>query len=196
MSRRPSDKAQRSTAMKHGQQGIWEQIRARQEFTITDIWGQVDMHRKSIINYVQRLRAGGFVERCEDFDVSFLYRLVRDTGVHAPRLTKDGKRVTQGQGTQNMWRSMRMIGEFTPRDLAVHSTTETTNVAERTAKAFCTELFKAGYLRVIQKAKPNSSQAIYRLIRNTGPLSPEIQSVKQIFDPNLNEVTYAFGERK
>lgn len=44
-------------------------------------------------------------------------------------------------------------------------------------------------LRVVQKASPgHGRKAIYRLIRNTGPLPPQIQRVKHVFDPNTREV--------
>lgn len=190
MSRRAVDKEKRSPAMDHGQQAIWNEIRKLNIFTITDIWYVTDMHRKSIINYVKRLEAGGYVEKRGDFEESNRYQLVKNVGHHAPRLTKDGEPVTQGGGNANMWRSMRMMKEFTPTDLALHSTTDTVTVELTTAKAYCTMLMKAGYLRVVQKAKPPKSQAIYKLVRNTGPQSPQIQRVKQVFDPNLQEVTY------
>lgn len=180
--------------MGHGQQAIWDEIRRLNIFTVTEIWGVVDMHRKSIINYVKRLEAGGFVEQREDFTTSHRYKLVRDAGVHAPRLQKDGSPVTQGEANANMWRAMRMMKQFTPLDLSTHSTTDSVSVAETTAKCYCTMLLKAGYLRVIEKANPfQARQATYRLVRNTGPFPPQVQRVKQVFDPNLNKVTYAPG---
>lgn len=190
MSRRRADQADRSSAMGHGQQAIWDTIRQLNTFTITDIWGVVDMHRKSIINYVKRLQAGEYVVQADDFKTSFQYRLISDAGAHAPRLTKEGVPVKQGSGTANMWRSMRMLTEFSPQDLALHSTTKTTEVTLNTAKSYCMMLMKAGYFRVLQKAKPPHTPAKYRLINNTGPKAPQIQRVKQVFDPNLNEVTY------
>lgn len=194
MSRRPADTARRSPAMGHGQQAIWEAIRARQTFTITDLWGVVDMHRKSIINYVHRLAKGGYVRQRDDFKKSYTYELVRDAGHHAPRLTREGEPVRQGGGNQNMWRSMRMLGQFSPTDLAAHSTTETTQVSLLTAKAYCTALSKAGYLRVVSKARPPRKQAVYRLVRNTGPLPPQVQRVKQVWDPNLEQAMPAGGQ--
>lgn len=185
MSRRPAATARRGTAMGHGQQAIWEVICDKRSCTITEIWELVDMHRKSIINYVKRLEAGGYVRKADDFETSYVYELVRDGGRHAPRLTRDGKPVTQGKGNQNMWRSMRMMGQFSPTDLAAHSTTDSTDVSLTTAKAYCTELTRAGYLRVIRKARPPKAQAVYKLVRDTGPLPPQITKVTQVFDQNL-----------
>ena len=190
MSRRQVHNQKQSKAMDHGQQAIWTEIRRLGIFTITDVWGVVDMHRKSIINYVKRLEAGGYVEQRDDFETSYRYQLVKNTGATAPRLTKEGMPVTQGGANENMWRSMRMMDFFTPNDLIAHSNTDTTTVALTTAKAYCTALTKAGYLRVVQKARPPHHQAIYKLVRNTGPRPPQVQKIKQVFDPNLNKVTY------
>ena len=176
--------------MDYGQQAVWNEIRRLHVFTVTEVWGAVDMHRGSIINYIKRPEAGGYVRKCPDFEKTWRYQLTRNAGHHAPRLTRDGEPVTQGGANENMWRSMRMMGVFTPQDLAVHSTTETTNVAVATAKAYCTMLMKAGYLRVVRKAQPPTRQAAYRLVRDTGPLHPQIQRVKQVYDQNLGEVTY------
>lgn len=193
MSRRPSATARRSRAMGHGQQAIWDMIRERESFTITEVWELVDMHRKSIINYVKRLVEGGYVRKAADFDTSFRYERVKSGSRHAPRLTRDGKPVKQGMGNRNMWRSMRMMGQFSPTDLAAHSTTEDTDVSLATAKAYCTELVRAGYLRVIQKARPPKKQAVYKLINNTGPEAPQITRVTKVYDPNLKTVMEPTG---
>ena len=62
-----------------------------------------------------------------------------------------------------------------------------------TAKEYCTMLTQAGYLKVLRKASPPKKPAVYKLVRNTGPQPPQIQRVKQVFDPNLDEVTYRAG---
>lgn len=189
MSRRPADKMQRSSSMGHGQQAIWEAIRAHPEsFTITELWGVIDMHRQSIKNYVHRLVKGGYVAQQDDFATSYAYRLVRDAGQHAPRVTPDGKDVIQGSANQNMWRAMRSLSQFSPLDIQAHANTEAIQVSLKTAKGYCAALLKAGYLRVMRKAEMGQRQAVYKLIRNTGPKAPQIQRVKQVFDPNLGQV--------
>ena len=86
-----------------------------------------------------------------------------------------------------MWRSMRMMAQFTARDLAIHSTTPSVNVSEETAKSYCKMLWRAGFLREIRVSRPGRA-SIFRLIRNTGPRPPMIQRVKRVFDPNTNTV--------
>ena len=200
MSRRSADTMKRSVAMGHGQQAVWDVIRELQDFTVTDISLRVDMHRKSIINHVKRLEMGGYVQKREDFDTAeahedrFHYVLVKDAGVHVPRLDREGKPVTQGAGNKNIWRTMRKLKEFSPLDVQVHASTEKVQVKINTVKAYCTTLERAGYLRAVVKSKSRHQHSRYRLIRDTGPNPPQIQRTKQLYDPNLNTVTYRVGD--
>lgn len=153
---------------------------------------RLGLNRKTVSDYLAALAAGGYLARLCGPEVSAnaaLYRLTRDAGHHAPRLRRDGSPVTQGAGTENMWRSMRMLPRFSALELAAHSTTETVNVSEATAQSYCSILSRTGFLRVVQKADPvRGRKAVYKLVRNTGPRPPMIQRVKQVFDPNTREV--------
>lgn len=194
MSRKPADKL--ATEIKpQGRDGVWAEVRRLNIFTVTEIAKATDIPRKTISDYIKRLEAGRYVEKHSGYDETKRFKLLRDGGVHAPSLKKDGTPSTQGGGTTNMWRSMRMMKQFTPRDLAMHSTTDTVSVSDETAKSYCSMLLKANYLRVLRKATPGKCQATYMFVRNTGPMPPQIQRVKQVFDPNLREVTYYPGAR-
>lgn len=192
MTRKPIDQLN-SEPKPQGMDGVWSEIRRLNIFTAREIQENTDIHKKTITDYVKRLTAGGYIEEHASFQETGRYVLVRDAGIHPPRIRPNGQPVTQGQGTENMWRSMRMLGQFTPRDIMVHSTTDTVSVTEATSKSYCSMLLKARYLRVVQKAVPGQRQATYKFIRNTGPLPPQIQRVKQVFDPNIREVTYYPG---
>lgn len=173
------------------QSATWAQIRAQKTFTVRSINDEVGAHRTTVFDYIRRLIAGGYVEIEKEVNGAAHFILVRDAGVHPPRLRRDGTPVQQGSGTQNIWRSMRMLKTFTPADLVIHSTTDTVEVQLATAKKYCAMLLKAGYLRVLEKAVPGGKrQARYRLIRDSGPLPPQIQSVKQVYDQNLRRVMY------
>lgn len=169
-----------------GRHEIWQAIRDIGEvFTITDLVDRTRANRKTVADYLRCLVPGGIVAEVGDDG----FTLVNDRGFHAPRLNRQGQPVTQGAGTENIWRSMRGLTEFTPRDLAAHSTTPDVSVTEWTAKSYCSMLMRTGYLRVVKKADPSKgSQAIYRLIRNSGPKPPQIQRVKRVFDPNTGKV--------
>lgn len=189
MSQKPIDQIAKSIKPQ-GQDGIWVEIRKLNVFTATQIAKATDISRKTITDYIARLEAGKIVEKHRKYEETKMFVLIRDAGVHAPRLKKDGSRVTQGDGNKNLWRSMKMLKTFTPFDLAMHSANEKVTVSEETARAYCGMLLKAQYLKVMQKAVPGKNQATYRLVNYTGPKPPKIQRVKAVFDPNLNKVVY------
>jgi hypothetical protein len=122
-------------------------------------------------------RGGGKVRR---------YDLVRDTGVDAPRLRKDGTEIPP-TSQERMWLSMKIIGSFTAADLALSVSSEECPVPESTATSFLCHLKKAGYLAA---AGNRGKEALYRLIRNTGGHPPVIQHTRVVYDPNLNRIMW------
>ncbi|MCK5295927.1 MAG: hypothetical protein KAJ75_03470, partial [Alphaproteobacteria bacterium] len=112
-------------------------------------------------------------------------RLVKDVGIKAPRVTRDGKIVTQGKGTEQMWRTMRMLKAFTADELAVMASTEEIQVKPQTAKSYLKHICKAGYITVIS-TRPKR----YRFARWTGCQPPMIQRLKTVFDPNLRQIMW------
>lgn len=195
MTRKPVDQLAREEKPQ-GQDGVWAEVRRLNIFTAAEIVANTDIPKKTITDYLKRLEAGGYIRKHDSFAQTSRFILERDAGIHAPRVRSDGSPVRQGDGSQNMWRSMRMLGQFTPRDIAVHSTTDTVTVTEATAKFYCSMLLKARYLRVMRKAVPGKHQATYKFVRNTGPLPPQIQRVKQVFDQNLGAVTWYPGSNE
>lgn len=182
---------------KDNRQDIWDALRksAGAWCRASDLAEAVKVHRKTATDYLACLKAAGLVEARKLDERGQEVRLVRDAGHHAPRLRKDGSAVTQGAGTVNMWRSMRMLGKFGYIDVALHSSTPTVTVPPQAAQAYCKMLLATGFLRVIQKADPvKGRKAIYRLIRNDGPKPPMIQRVKQVYDPNTGTVYRKAGE--
>lgn len=195
MSRKPADYTPANARMGHGQQAVWDEIRRLRDgaegFTVADIGGVVEMHPTSIRDYLSRLVAAGYLKRISagGLFTTDHYMLIRDGGVHAPRLRRDGSAVTQGAGTRCMWTSMRHLPNFDAAELVAHAPEGDASVSLATAKSYCTALLRAGYLRVVQKANPAQHRlARYRLVRNTGPQPPQVQRVKQVFDANLGRV--------
>ncbi len=172
-------------------QALWDAIRATkgETFVVADIRRATDRNQKTIADYLHCLVAGGFIENAAQTSLSgpARYWLIGSPPVEAPRLRKDGTPVTQGGGTENMWRTMRMLAEFSARDVAAHANTEAVAVSESTAKTYCSMLYGAGYLRQTQAPRPGRL-AVYRLIRRSGPRPPMIQRIKRVFDPNTGEV--------
>lgn len=193
--RRPADIA------KDNRQLVWDVMRdafekGRAWMTLTVISDRSKVHRKTTSDYLTCLVAGGYAEHRDDEVLGCaVWRLTRDGGHHAPRLRKDGSAVTQGAGVANIWRSMRMLSKFSTVDIALHSSTPSAPVSETTVRSYCTMLLATGYLRVVQKADPvKGRKAVYRLVRNDGPKPPQIQRVKQVFDPNTG-VVYQKGDQ-
>lgn len=94
----------------------------------------------------------------------------------------------------NMWTAMRqMKAGFTPRDLAAHATTDETLVTPEAAQDYCRSLLGAGYLGVARKAVPGRTEAIYRLIRNTGPRAPREKRVRAVIDDNTEQTILIGG---
>ena len=186
-----------------GRQPLWDEMVKFNgaPFTISDIFDQTHVNRHTIRSYLKSLTLGNYIERLEPEegaireDAAIKFRIIADpVPYHAPRLNRDGQPVTQGGGVENMWRTMRMIGQFSPRDIAAHATTDIVSVTDTTAKAYCTKLLKAGFLKVVSKAQPPTKQAVYRLIRNTGPQPPMIQRTQQVFDPNTRKAYPVGGQ--
>jgi hypothetical protein len=173
----------------HGRQSLWDvMVEFPDWFTVGDVFAPTFVNRRTIASFLQCLVAGGFAEK-EVLGVNLVrYRLIGHLPASAPRLRPDGTKIEDGSGTENMWRSMRMLPRFNHREIAALATTSKIKVSERTARDYCHSLKATGYLRVVKPAVPNKSLSVFRLIRNNGPKPPMIQRVKQVFDPNTDEV--------
>lgn len=189
-----------------GRQAIWEAIRRmRDGFSIVDLNKATSIHRDTIGTYVRGLAAAGYIERfgtelpdsgimgvaAKTQFAKIVYRLVKDVGIEAPRVTRDGKPVTMGAAQEQMWRTMKILSDFTFRDLAISASTETVMVNEEAARDYLGALSVAGYLITVAKGGPNRP-ARYRFnrARNTGPKAPMIQRLKTVFDPNTRKVVW------
>ena len=87
----------------------------------------------------------------------------------------------------NLWSTMRGLKSFRPTDLAAHSSTDTVPVSVAAAAAYCRDLLAAEFLVVVEKAVPGRREAIYRLVRNTGPHAPQPRRVRAVVDRNAGE---------
>jgi hypothetical protein len=170
---------------KEPRQIMWEKIRVLRQFTLPQLVGELSgaIHRTSTRAYVNALAAGGFLS----LDDNKVYKLIKDQGVEAPRLKKDGTPVTTGYGTENMWRTLRQMGRaVTVQELVAFASTEANPITEITAHDYLKKLTRAGYL-----TRDRSGRYALLPSKNTGPRPPMIQRCAQIFDPNLGEVVWS-----
>jgi len=167
-----------------GRQELWLAIKSMPEaVTVTAIVDLTGVNRTTVLRYLRALTAGGYLEATTGpAGRANTWTLVKDVGHHAPRVRADGSPVTQGSITTQLWRAMMMLKEFSYIDLIHHASIE---IPEATSKDYCKRLLAAGYLRVVAKADPSTARiARYRLVRATGPKAPQVQRVRQVYDPN------------
>lgn len=175
-----------------GQEHIWRvimQLDKSGPFSLADIVGQTNASRHSVAEYVGRLRKGGFLKVVGTTPVNGLKRhwfQVQTPRRGAPRLRRDGSEMPPTK-RENMWRTLRMHQGLTARDVSVLAATAEVPIRLADAKDYIKMLHKAGYLRVVNR---DGNSNVYSLVKNTGPRPPQVQRVKQVFDPNLNAVVW------
>lgn len=180
--RRPADQAA------DGRQHMWEALKTMPDaISVSAVAKATGIHRSTVLRYLRALTAGGYLETTPvAFGLAGSWRLIKNIGHHAPRVRLDGSPVTQGEITAQLWLAMCGLKDFDFRDLVQNASIE---IPEATAKDYCKRLLGAGYLRVLVKADPHLCRAArYRLIRPTGPKAPQVQRVRQIYDPNTGAV--------
>lgn len=185
---------------------IWESIRAKgsDEWTAYQIARAADVTDNTVTTYLQALIKAGIIRLARRKVISNIaaenwYQLAIDEGLDAPRLRRDGSRVTQGLAQEQMWRSLRILpGDINARELAAHATTANAPVTDSAAEHYLGALNSAGYLintRVgLGLGKTGKGLlARYRLnpARNTGPRPPMVCKLKVIYDANENRVVFA-----
>lgn len=187
-------------------QRIWEAIRAREggEWTRYQIARAALVEDTTVTTYCQALEKAGIVAIVSRTKISNVaaetgYRLQRDEGLEAPRLKRDGSRVTQGLAQEQMWRTLRLLGgDLNARELAAHASTAAVPVTLSAAEHYLTWLMAAGYLLRTAAGKGlgkpgRGIPARYRLkpARNTGPRPPMVCRAKVVYDPNEDAVVWA-----
>jgi predicted transcriptional regulator len=183
-----------STGPRNDRQAIWEAVRRHPDasFTVNCIrgWLKGSTRRDKIRTYLNALVNGGFlVLEKSPSGRQNRYRLIRDTGVEAPRVRANGQRVRQGETQQRIWKSLKILkGWNSLNAIVAQITTDHRRVPTSTVKSYLKHLEKAGYILI----KGKGTQAEYCLIpaRYSGPRAPMVQRTKQIYDPNTGEVAW------
>lgn len=183
--RKPEDKKR----PRDRRETAWSYMREHDEWTLGDIEQVCDLHRTTIWLYVRNLMKAGIIEAAgkTSGNTERRYRLVQDS-IEMPRVRNDGTIVTQGLGQKRMWTVIRHKRFFVLRDLTALTSDEIHTVSRAAAETYLRYLVKIEYVMAID-SEP-MSRATYMIIKDTGPLHPEIQRVKQVWDPNLKEVVW------
>jgi hypothetical protein len=191
MGRHSSDTWVKLTArVPRGQQGFWDLMRQMRRFSVRDVEQRSCVEKQTVHDYIKRLAKAGYIAADgQDERGATVYELKCDQP-DAPSLKRDGSPAkVAGLANEQMWRTMAMLDRFTHRDLAVAASTDQRRISSTTARDYCHALQRAGYLAVIEGGRPRHP-AVYKLLKSkrTGPLAPQIQKTKFVFDPNTGEV--------
>ena len=168
----------------NGRDRVWTAMRELREFTVFDLLHRTSLSARSVEDYIKGYIASGHVMKVQSIAGKSQYRLARDTGVETPRIRKNGQPVTQGYGREIMWRSMRTLKDFSIADLLAQGKVAGVLIAEREAKSYCDILARAGYLKSYDRRYQ------FIAVRYSGPRPPMVQRLKQLYDPNLDQVVW------
>lgn len=169
---------------KSPRQRIWEKIRELKIFCVPVLVRELpeNIHPDTSRTYVKSLKKGGYLNKEGN-----AYRLIKDNGVEAPRLRKDGSEVTQGRAQENIWQTLRRTRRpIGARELAALASTEAIPVNFIAVRDYLLNLNNAGYLNKYEGKTFQLKPAM-----NTGPRPPMIQRISQVYDPNLGKVVWS-----
>lgn len=129
----------------------------------------------------------------DDGKVAFIGQGPKRRKIYEVSAIRTPEEEPKGTPQTNMWRTMRKARIFSAVDVELMSRTGEVDVNSVMAKKYCRLLCNAGYLNAEVKAVPGKQQAVYRLIRDTGPIPPQPRRVRAVWDGNLGEFTHVAG---
>jgi DNA-binding transcriptional MocR family regulator len=157
------------------EQAAWAVAQRLRSFKLYQLSAEAGVSVHTTTRYLRQWARRGLVVR-EGSGRFITFSVVEGAPVLPPSREQSPER--------NMWTAMRLAPSFSARDLAAQATTDRLKVSEDEALRFIRSLLPAGYLKVVQTAIPNRRPAVYRLIRNTGPLPPRECRIPAVWDPN------------
>ncbi|NBF12880.1 hypothetical protein GV818_29980 [Pseudomonas sp. Fl4BN1] len=183
-------------------QHIWEAIRAINAspkalttYAVARKSGQDDQAVRAYFRDMEKAGIVSKVRTIDRFDAE--WELLKDEGVEAPRITKDGKVSKYAGGAENVWRALRILGEFSAAEAAAAASVNGVSISEYGAQVYLSGLAKAGYLTRSGGTAGNKTR--FRLIpsRYTGPKHPIYQrDFNQVYDPNLDQVVWRKADQQ
>ena len=170
---------------------MWAAMRQEKVFTQALIARLAGCGKSKVQDYMQALVAAGIVRAQgtkRQVFVKTWYELVRDTGVDAPRVRKDGT-LLPPSGRTRMWNAMRALKMFTDAELAQAAGLPDAPIAVSEAAYYCRWLKQGGYLGGgFRESSWDSACWVFVPAKFTGAKAPQVLRIKALFDPNLGEV--------
>lgn len=167
---------------------LWAAMRELRIFCVPELARQagVDRHKYQLGDYLKGLvRAKILAQDKAGTFAAATYTLLRDLGVEAPRVRRDGS-LLPDTAQERMWRAMKVLRTFSVQDLVVHAALPGAPIAPGAAKSYCQWLARGNYLTRLGRAAGDVQR--YRFVRDTGAKAPQILRVKQLYDCNLGAV--------
>lgn len=184
-------------------QRVWAAIRKNSnEFTIEQVAELGQMKYESARGFVASLVKAKVVQILREAKVyghsksirRKYFMLVNDLGYTVPSISKDGKLIASVTGNKAMWNTLRITKQaVNAHELVQLASNDEISIKLETANEYLRALHHAGYLTLTQPANNAGGKAKYKLLpgMDTGPIPPQIQRAKQVFDPNTNTVMYS-----
>ena len=180
---------------KSPRQILWEYIRLQTgEFTLFDVCpGRIPTETaRDYLNGLERAEYLELVKKPARGEKK-RYRLVRDNGIEAPRVRRDGTEVVQGGGNEALWGAITVLDTFTAQEIA-----DLAGTSPATAKTYCMFLARAAYLKAVRPGKgrgKGGDATVFRAVKSriTGPRAPMITRLKSVYDPNIHQVVWMEG---
>lgn len=183
-------------------QHIWEAIRkinaSSKELTTYAVARKSGQDDQAVRAYFRDMAKAGIVSKVRNLArLDAEWTLLKDEGVEAPRVTRGGKVTKLGDGAENVWRALRILGEFTAAEAAVAASVNGVSISEFAAHIYLSGLAKAGY--VTRRGGTAGFKTRFCLVpsRYTGPKHPIYQrDFKQVYDPNLDQVVWRKADQQ
>ncbi|MEM6839666.1 MAG: helix-turn-helix domain-containing protein [Cyanobacteria bacterium P01_C01_bin.120] len=160
--------------MSTSQLKMWREIRKERCFRVRDLHTSSNCAAATARRYLRALAREGYVAKAE----TYWFRLIKDTGPLPVRVAMDGTLTDlnlepdKRSDRDKFWQAMRISPTFTVGDIAVVTELELVK-----AKQLVSEFVRCGYVQRLGNR--------FRLVKNTGPLTPLNSGRGQVFDPNV-----------
>lgn len=168
---------------------IWAYLQANTRVTNKDIEANTGASHWKRVNYVNKLRHEKIVRVVDRVDNQLVFSAHDDVSVQQIAAQKRG--TVEGA----IWSAIRILKVFTADDLQSSLTTARPNMKVEQIKRYCSDLLKAEYLVVVEKARPPHRLARYRLVHNSGPLPPQRRRIAVLIDGNDDRLVQLEGVR-
>lgn len=178
-------------------QRMWEAIRTiNGTFFAIDIAQLSGCELANVYHYLRSLTKALFVTveevattKRKGDRLSKRYTLIKNTGIEAPRINAKGETVLASPKFEVLWRTLRILNSVTTNQLVDHAEAAGLTITKRSVNIYTKALLDSGYINVT--GKEGSRVFSLKPSMNTGPRPPQLQSIKAVYDPNLNKVMHA-----